>query len=169
MPSKATSSAWSRHARSSASPEIRRRDRSASKRRTGRRVIFVTRMRGPVAQRAAVTVGTSVFAYCDDDGEFVKIDGRAYPPRGFVATERFEERCGLRELTNRFSKRRLGGVDTFALCTEAQMTEDSADGAREHDVGHEPRAPLRLTEGDLQRCAVEKDAESVANLNTYEV
>ena len=30
-------------------------------------------------------------------------------------------------------------------------------------------APLMLTEGDLQRCAVEKDAESVANLNRCEV
>ncbi len=50
------------------------------------------------------------------------------------------------------------------------MTEDSADGAREHDGGHKPQeAPLMLTEGDLQRCAVEKDAESVANLNTCEV
>ena len=31
------------------------------------------------------------------------------------------------------------------------------------------QAPLMLTEGDLQRCAVEKDAESVANLNRCEV
>ncbi len=29
------------------------------------------------------------------------------------------------------------------------MTEDSADGARKHDGGHEPEAPLMLTEGDL--------------------
>ena len=31
------------------------------------------------------------------------------------------------------------------------------------------QAPLMLTEGELQRCAVEKDAESVANLNRCEV
>ena len=31
------------------------------------------------------------------------------------------------------------------------------------------QAPLVLAEGDLQRCAVEKDAESVANLNRCEV
>jgi hypothetical protein len=48
------------------------------------------------------------------------------------------------------------------------MTEDSADGAREHDVGDEPRAPLMLTEGDVQRRAVENEAESVANLNRCE-
>jgi hypothetical protein len=49
------------------------------------------------------------------------------------------------------------------------MTEDSADDAREHDGGHKPRAPLMLTQGDLQRCAFEKDTESVANLNGCEV
>ena len=49
------------------------------------------------------------------------------------------------------------------------MTEDSADGAREHDGGHKPQAPLMLTKGDVQRCAFEQDAESVANPNCCEV
>ncbi len=70
-----------------------------------------------------------------------------------------------------FASRRSGNrvikTERTQLCngTEAQMTEDSADGAQEHGGGHEPRAPLVLTEGDLQRCAVEKDADRVANLN----
>jgi hypothetical protein len=74
-----------------------------------------------------------------------------------------------------FASRRAGNrvikTERTQLCngTEAQMTEDSADGAREYGRGHEPQAPLVPTEKDLQRCAVEKDAESVANLNRCEV
>ena len=47
--------------------------------------------------------------------------------------------------------------------------EGFAGWPREHDGGHKPRAPLMLSEGDLQRCAVEEDGDAVANLNGREV
>jgi hypothetical protein len=45
------------------------------------------------------------------------------------------------ELRGRPGRRKLDWV-----CGKTEMTEDSADCAREHDGGHETQAPLMLTE-----------------------